>query len=424
MIKIKVIGYCFFLVIATVGILWPPTVWTASPSGNGPKRDLPDEPRLVVEPTFLDFGVIPQGQRVSRRIEITNGGRQLLRWQGRVVNAQNGAEASGRYVGFQNPEVRGTGIYSVLACYKNWLEFAGAWSELHGYPTGGAKSMLRFHITGAGLRLYYWKDTDGGTFTVYVNGRSVAEVDTRGEKRERAVFTAVENMPQGPLNILVLVNSEIVSFDGIQILGREAVRGTRGFITILPDGGVTTREIDYVNVTVDTRNMAPAVYQGLIEFESNGGKQSIYLYVEVAPVRAFPRWIDVFRYTNGRDYLYTANPQGDEGRIMAGNYRKEGIAFRLFPPAAQGTQEFFRWYLQQKGIHFYTYDKAEAAKSVPGSLFDGSIGNIATTRLPQTRALYRWRHERSGHYFYTTDASVGEVEKKGYKFEGIAGYVH
>ncbi|MCX7950253.1 MAG: hypothetical protein N2509_09105, partial [Treponemataceae bacterium] len=297
------------------------------------------------------------------------------------------------------------------------------WSELDGYPVGAAQGLFKFHATGTGLRIHYRKDTDGGIFVVYLNNKMIAEVDTAGEERERAVYTVDEQLPAGPLNIQVLVKKDVVFFEGIQLLGRPALHGPKGWLSILPDGGVTTREIDYVMVTVNTKNMAPAVYREVVEFASNGGNHLLEVFVEVTS-SGLSRWIDVFRYTNGRDYLYTSNPQADEGRITAGNYRKEGIAFRLFPPATPGTQEFLRWYAWDTGRHFYTYDKTEAARALPGSRLDGPLGNIATTRLPQTKELYRWRHERWGHYFYTTEAGGGGLEKKGYRFEGIVGYVH
>jgi hypothetical protein len=51
------------------------------------------------------------------------------------------------------------------------------------------------------------------------------------------------------------------------------------------------------------------------------------------------------------------------------------------------------------------------------------IGNIATSKLTNTRELYRWYNAKTGHYFYSTDLQGGKINKRIYKFDGIAGYV-
>jgi len=56
-------------------------------------------------------------------------------------------------------------------------------------------------------------------------------------------------------------------------------------------------------------------------------------------------------------------------------------------------------------------------------VFDGTIGNIATVKLPLTRDLYRWFNPDTGAYFYTTDTKGENHEKMGYKYDGVAGYV-
>ena len=47
--------------------------------------------------------------------------------------------------------------------------------------------------------------------------------------------------------------------------------------------------------------------------------------------------VDIYRYYNGTDYLFTANPQSETKRLIQNNYVKEGIAFRLFNPDTPGT---------------------------------------------------------------------------------------
>ncbi|MEA3486196.1 MAG: hypothetical protein U9R20_00895, partial [Thermodesulfobacteriota bacterium] len=61
--------------------------------------------------------------------------------------------------------------------------------------------------------------------------------------------------------------------------------------------------------------------------------------------------------------------------------------------------------------------------SLKGYIFDGSIGNIATLKLPHTRDLYRWFNPETRAYFYTTDPKGESREKMGYIYDGVAGYV-
>jgi hypothetical protein len=58
-----------------------------------------------------------------------------------------------------------------------------------------------------------------------------------------------------------------------------------------------------------------------------------------------------------------------------------------------------------------------------GYILEGTIGNIATSRLTFTRELYRWYHPSKRHYFYTVDSNGEGIQKRGYQFDGIAGYV-
>jgi hypothetical protein len=62
-------------------------------------------------------------------------------------------------------------------------------------------------------------------------------------------------------------------------------------------------------------------------------------------------------------------------------------------------------------------------KTLKGYVYKGVIGNIATSRLTNTRELYRWFNPANGSYFYTTDPKGEDSLKKGYRFDGIAGYV-
>ena len=58
-----------------------------------------------------------------------------------------------------------------------------------------------------------------------------------------------------------------------------------------------------------------------------------------------------------------------------------------------------------------------------GYILEGTLGNIATSKLTNTRELYRWYNAKTGHYFYSTELQGEKINKKAYRFDGIAGYV-
>ena len=212
-----------------------------------------------------------------------------------------------------------------------------------------------------------------------------------------------------------------MTLEGLRVFGKPIQKGPRGWISVFPDSGFTTRETDYINVALNTRQLTPGIYGEHVFFLTNGGEADVEVFLEVA-AETTPRFLDVHRYLAGFDYLYTTNPQAEATRLQVKGYRHTGIAFRLFAPGTPGTTDFFRWFNPSKGDHFYSYDP-KGGKPLPGYLFEGSIGNIGTSRLTGTRELYRWFNPTTKGHFYTTDQGGEGITKKGYRFDGIAGFV-
>jgi ribosomal protein L24 len=232
-----------------------------------------------------------------------------------------------------------------------------------------------------------------------------------------------EGLPHGQHVLSIISKSSGVIIQGVRIHSRDVKNGTPDLISIFPDSGDTTREIDYVNVMVNTKQHSPGFYDENIIFNSNGGKVIIEISLEISADNKMTRVVDVYRFAAGNDYLYTANPEAEANTIHAKAYKKQGIAFRLFGQGAPGTTPFHRWYNAEKKDHFYSYDLHGEGRSLKGYAYEGVIGNIATSRLTNTRELYRWHNPSSGRYFYSTDPNGEAVSKKGYRFDGIAGYV-
>ncbi len=383
--------------------------------------------RLDVEPMRLDVGKVRPGESISRRVHITNGGREILKWKAGLAGSRGtpfaAANPPGRYVSFVNEAAGGTGVYPIATPMREGLELSGQWAEDRGFPaTQVEQSALRYRFTGTGIALLIRKTPEGGPLSVFFDEQFVTMIDGAGERRDHAEFLIVENQLEAPHLLTVVSGGGRVILEGVRIFGKPVLRGPRGWISVTPDSGMTTRETDYVTLSLNTRQLLPGSYGEYVFFTSNGGDVPVEVFLEVAAEPDL-RLIDVYSYHIGSDYLFTTNPQTEASRLKVKGYKNLGIVFRLFRPGTPGTTDFFRWFNPVKGDHFYSSDPTGGGKPLQGYLFEGAIGNIATSRLTGTRELYRWYNPQTGSHFFTTDQSGEGVGKKGYRFEGITGFV-
>jgi hypothetical protein len=388
--------------------------------------DAKARPQLNVEPPRIDFGVASPGKQLNRQIKITNKGREFVMW--RLIMPRPGGEKvkipplKGRYVSFFNDEIKKDAGYMPAGHLKDHLEINGKWLENEGYPsTYGLSNFMRYRFYGTGVSVYLWHGPDKGKIAVYIDDQLIRLYDGGAPERGREVLPVVDGLPDG-WHVLTLANgSGRATIEGVSVYGKELMKGNPGWIAVTPDSGSTARETDYVNIRMDTQQLSPGFYGEPILLASNRGDFILETYVEIRPDQV-PRFLDVYRYVRNNNYLYTTNPPAEAGRLQHGGYRKEGIGFRLFAPGTPGTTEFYRWYSARKDDHYYSYD-LQRGQSLKDYAFEGSIGNIGTSRLSGTRELYRWYNPRTGCHFYTTDQRGEGMAVKGYKFEGIAGYV-
>jgi len=383
---------------------------------------------LSLEPFRIDFGTVRPGEPVTRRIHVRNRGKEILKWKAGIAGSRGMPSRApvpeGRYVSFRNEAVAGTGSYPSTAALREGLELSGAWSEERGYPAGqGESNALRYRFTGTGIGLFIWKSPEGGPLSVFLDEQFVNQIDGYSEQRQWEEVRIAEGRPDGPHLLTIINGPGRVAIEGVRVLARPLLRGPRGWITVFPDSGMTTRETDYVNIALNTRQLTPGLYGDHVYFTSNGGAADVEVFLEVTADAAPSSLIQVYRYQAASDYLYTSNPQAEASRLQARGFTGQGLAFRLFVPGTPGTREFYRWFNPAKGDHFYSYDPQGGGKPLAGYHLEGSIGNIATSRLAGTRELYRWVHPGAGLHFYTTDSSGEGITKKGYRFDGIAGYV-
>lgn len=380
-------------------------------------------PLINLHPSMLDMGAIGPDKSVSRKIMATNSGKEILTWS--VAAQKHPPEDKpfnmGRYVSFANDEVKGSGMYTVPARLKETIEFTGKWAETDGYPSGAeGENMIKIHFNGTGIILYLLNSHEEANMTVSLDKRLIDNIEMN--KGKRGELLIAKDIAYGPHVLNIISKNSRLEFEGVKILGEVMSYFPEGSIKIIPNSGAITRQTNYINVSLNTAQMQPGYYLNNIIFNTNGGEDIVEVFAEVV-ADSLAKVIDVYRYYNGTDYMFTVNPQAESVKLIQNRYVKEGIAFRLFIADTPGTVSFYRWYNPQTRLHFYHYDQAGGGKNLRGYLFEGAIGNIATSKLTNTRELYRWYNPQTGGYVYSTDMQGGRISKKTYRFDGIAGYV-
>lgn len=381
-------------------------------------------PSINLNPQRLDLGVQPSGKIISKRIELTNKGRAMLKWSvvPRKETSADLPEAlqKARYFSFHADELLEPGKYVIPEHLKDDLELIGKWSEKNGYPVSkGATASLKFRFQGKGVSFFLQSHSKDGHCSVYLDEEMINLPDVLSGQWEKKELLIAEGLADGLHAVTIVARDGSLEIEGVKVFGKEIMRGPKGWLTVFPNSGTTITETDYLNVKADMSNLAPGYYSDEIVFKSNTGEEKAEVFVEVIHDSGH-KIIDVYLYSKDVDYLFTVDPQAEAQRLIQNGYSKEGIAFRLFAPDTPGTKSFYRWYNPVKKDHYYHYDRSGGGKSLRGYVYEGMLGNIATSRLTNTRELYRWFNPSTGRHYYSTHTTIS---KRGYRFDGIAGYV-
>ncbi len=385
-------------------------------------------PLISLNPLRLDMGNIPPDKNVSRKIILNNSGKENLTWSVALQKHEkySAPEAfqRSRYISFVNEEVKETAVYTASGYLKDIVEFTGKWTGNNGYPScADGENVIKINFSGTGIILYLSSFRKEGDLALSLDKQLINRFDLYEDlEGNNGELLVADNLVDGPHVLAVTSKNKYLVFEGVKILGVNTSFFPENSIKIVPNSGVTTRQSHYLTVTLNKGQMLPGYYMDDIIFITNGGEAVVEVFGEVLADN-ISKTIDIYRYFNGEDYLFTADPQPEAKRLLQNKYSKEGIAYRLFKPDTPGTAPFYRWYNPQKISHFYHSNYAGGGKNIAGYVYEGSIGNIATSRLTNTKELYRWYNAKTGRYFYSTDVQGGMINKKGYHFDGIAGYV-
>ena len=386
-----------------------------------------ETPYIHLNPQRLDLGMQPAGKIISKRIELTNRGREMLRWSVVTKKTKPGEIPEElpkeKYISFRNDPVLEAGRYIIPDHLKESMELIGRWTEKHGYPmTRGGAGSLKFRFNGTGISVFLQSHTEEGHCLIYLDESQVHLPDVLSGVWDKKELIIAEGLPDGPHVISMIIKDGALELEGVKVFGKEIIRGPKNWVTVFPNSGTTTTETDYLNVKVDTNQLAPGYYGDQIIIKSNAGEEKAEIYVDVVSDTS-AKMIDVYLYSKDFDYMLTSDPQADSKRLIQHAYIKEGIAFRLFAPGTPGTASFYRWYHPILRDHFYHYDRMGGGKNLSGYVYEGILGNIATSRMSNTRELYRWYNPSTKKYYYSTNPKAATGARRGYRFDGIAGYV-
>ncbi len=382
-------------------------------------------PRMAIDPPVIDFGTVGEGKRAVRRIQVLNQGMGVLNWRAALDEGRSqggdGWARRGRYLSFQNRELSKEAAYETPDRLRDVMALDGTWENVDGYPAArGTRERLTFSFEGTGLVLLTDNGGGRGRVRVSVDGGPAVDFDLNGTTGDSGVFPIAPSLKEGSHTVDLLFYGGQAVVEGVRILGEDPRRGQKGWVRIYPDNGTTAKEKDFVNVAVNTTGLSPGLYGSTVVFTSESGTLAADIALEVPHGDTSP-FIDILGYRKGFNCLFTSRPA--EEAVLPGGYEFRGVAFRLYREGTPGTTEFYRWYHRGENRHAYGYDKKGEGLRLDGYVLEGSIGNIATSRLAGSRELYRWFHPGTGAYFYSTDLKEERVIDRGFRYDGIAGYV-
>jgi hypothetical protein len=380
---------------------------------------------LDVNPPRLDFGLLKKDVPVTKRIRLLNKGEETMRWKTAVVT-RNTPEATymlGRYMGFSHDEIVGKGVYSVPVYLEKRLQLSGSWKEYQGLPVINGKCILKLDFYGRSLALYIKKLNSSGQFNAYIDNTLYktfvfAETDEDFEFYEIPV---ADDLLEAQHTLTLALNGTGIVVEGALIGRQDVLEGKPNWISVFPESGFTSKEADYINITLTPTEANPGIYSNTLRLSSNTGDVEVPISFEIAS-ETLPEYIDIYRYFKDNNYLYITAQPTEELRLTSKGFAKQGLAFRLFPSGTLGTIPLHRWYNPNIINQFYSYDYKKGS-SMLGYIYEGTVGNIATSRLANTRELYRWYNPKTKQHFFTLSANGEGMGKKGYVFDGIAGYV-
>lgn len=151
----------------------------------------------------------------------------------------------------------------------------------------------------------------------------------------------------------------------------------------------------------------------------------------LSPKAAGLLYVHRFFNTETQAHFYTGS-EAERGRVLANlpQFRYEGIAFEAMPTPAGGMSPVYRFYNLQTGVHFYTISDEERdfVETNLSSLlrYEGVAYYASKTAGAGLWPLYRFYLSDKGHHFYTASGSEAahvRATLSQYRDEGVSYYL-
>ncbi len=92
-----------------------------------------ESPMINFNPDRLDMGSVSPGKTVSKKIMVTNKGKEMLVWAVEAKKSKRNENTvvfkKERYISFLNEEIRESGDYSVPEHLRDSVELSGKWAR-------------------------------------------------------------------------------------------------------------------------------------------------------------------------------------------------------------------------------------------------------------------------------------------------------
>ncbi len=139
--------------------------------------------------------------------------------------------------------------------------------------------------------------------------------------------------------------------------------------------------------------------------------------------------VNFYRLSNSTtgDHFYTTNVSERNSAVLNGGYNYEGIIGSIHLSQVPNTVPLYRLYNPTTGDHFYTVvvSQKDAAIKTYGYMMEAAIGYVYTSHVTGTTPLYMLHNPTTGDHFYTVVASESDaaINNYGYFYGGIACFI-
>ncbi|MCF8054624.1 MAG: hypothetical protein K9K75_05345 [Deltaproteobacteria bacterium] len=426
---------------------------------------------LSIHPTSLDFGIVVAPNSVTQEINVQNNIDAMAHWYVEFDPSPEELRAARhlsqtRYLSFAS--LMDEEHYTVPPHIARSVGFSGCWTNTDGYPTssGEGNESLQISFSGTGLTLIFATNAKSISYTLNGEAREISlpqkeevsakvrEEDPRTGSLEAEEFAGeihqhqeglateplaekysdreplpktklrdlslAENLTPGSHSLSLNLSPSPLTIYGIKIGGVNTRSAGRNAVRVTPiSGRVLAGETEKIRVTVNAHGLESGLYSRVVFLNDGTGIIPLDVHFQVA---AAEEGSVIHSYVKDGRYFLTDLAASDVEWLAKAGYSPAGVAFQLFAPKSAATVPLLRLVNLATGDRFYCLE-SERRKAPYRYTYERNMGNIATSRLPNTKPLYRWYHQDRDTFLFTTASDTKALRNQGYIFEKTVGYV-